>query len=251
MKHPIEIDYDTWAYGLPKLRNPAKIKLNHIHGVLPFSGVRNPITASGVSHKVSLTYKTEANGWKRKVGLVESAAELAVAEEALISPQYYDVEFQPVMFPYICPKGQRRSHTIDLRLTYKSGRRVFVFVRNASSLSKPSVKEEIEAIKAAAPANEAHNFIIVDGDSYSRPRRENLRRMHRLVAFEQDPASDEEVFTVAHNLKTLWRMSDLHTHTDLTPNRIFQSCLRLIATKQLAANMDAIICEHSKIWRLD
>jgi len=251
MNDPMQIDHDEWAYPLPKLRSAGKITLGDIHGVLPFLGVRNPITASKTSQKVMLTYKTAANHWQPRVGAAESLAEAAVAEEALTSPDIYDVEFQPVEFGYEYPPGSRRSHTIDLRFTFNSGLKRFVFVRNRSSLSKPWVIEEIEAIEAAAPPKEAHEFITVDADAYSRARRDNLRRMHRLTSFQTDPTSDEIVFDAASSLKTLWRMSDLQGFIDLAPARIFQSCLRLIAQEKLGADLDAVICHHSRIWRME
>jgi|GEM_PF-1106000 len=247
----LEIDHDTWNYGQPKIRSAGKITLPDIHDVLPFAGARNPITASNTSFKVSLTYKTEANDWRPRVGLVESGAELAVAEDALISPGIYDVEFQPVRFPFKHPSGRTAWHTIDLRITYRSGLKLFVFVRNGASLEKPWVQDEIDAIADAVPDHEAHEFVVVDGDAYSRPRRENLRRMHRLVAFEPDPVSDQMVETAIRDLKTLWRMSDLARQIDLQPKRIFRSCLRLIAAKKLGANMDAVICQRSRIWRVE
>ncbi|CAM3369107.1 hypothetical protein SAMN04488021_1645 [Paracoccus aminovorans] len=247
----MEIDHDIWNYGQPKLRSVGKITLPDVHGVLPFTGARNPTTISSTSHKVSLTYKTEANGWQPRIGLAESGAEVAVGEMALTTPGIYNVEFQPVRFPYRHPSGRSAWHTIDLRITFRSGLRRFIFVRNRDSLEKPWVREEIDAIAEAVPHHEAHEFAVVDGDSYSRPHRENLRRMHWLVAFEPDPASDRLVEAAIHDLKTLWRMSDLIPHLDLSPSRIFHSCMRLIAAKKLGANRDAVICHRSRIWRVE
>lgn len=247
----MEIDHDSWAYSPPKLRSAGKITLPDIPNVLAFDGVRNPITASNTSHKISLTYKTEANKQRSKVGLVESGAELAVAEEALIGTDIYDVEFQPVRFSYEYPPGKMRWHTIDLRLTFKSGCKRFVFVRNRASLEKPWVQGEIDAIVRDVPPHEAHEFIVVEADSYSRPYRENLRRMHRLVAFQPDPISDQLVENAVYRLKSLWRMSDLHACVDLPSSRIFQSCLRLIAIGRLGADLDSTICHHSRVWRVE
>ncbi|MFV0490838.1 MAG: hypothetical protein ACK5M4_03375 [Pseudorhodobacter sp.] len=245
----MEIDHDTWNYGQPKRRSAGKISPPEIHGVLPFSGVRNPITVSSTSHKVSLTYRTEANGWQPRIGLADSGAEASAAEKALITPGIYDVEFQPVRFPYRHPSDRTAWHTIDLRITFRSGRRRFIFVRNRQSLEKPWTQAEIDAIAQAVPHQEAHEFAVVDADAWSRPHRDNLRRMHRLVAFEPDPVADEIVEIAIHDLKTLWRMSDLIPHVDLQPKRIFRSCLRLIAAQKLGANLDAVISHHSRIWR--
>lgn len=245
------IDHDEWAYGQPKLKSAGKVELGPIPGVLPWTGARNPLTASSISQKVTMKFRTAKNNWQPKVGLAESLAELAVAHEALIDPEIYDVEFQPLTFPYVGPSGGAHWHTIDLRYTYRSGLRCLVFVRNASSLAKPSVAEEIRAIFRAAPVHEAHKFAVVDADAYSRPRRDNLRRMHQVVAFEPDPEADETVTKAAENLRTLWRISDLFRVVDLQPGRVFKACLRLIAQRDLQADMDAVICEHSRIWRVE
>ncbi|MFC3061042.1 hypothetical protein [Paenirhodobacter populi] len=244
------VDHDEWAYGQPKLKSAGKIELRPIPGVLPFTGVRNPLTTSSVSQKVTFKYRTGANNWQPKVGLAESLAELAVAHEALINPDIHDVEFQPLQFYYQRPDGSTHLHTIDLRITFRSGLRCLMFVRNSESLTKSSVKEEIRAIWRAAPAHEAHKFVVIDADAYSRARRDNLRRMHQAVAFEPDPEADTIVMTAATNLVTLWRVSDLFRTIDLSSGRIFRACLRLVACGLLQADMDAVICDRSRIWRV-
>lgn len=245
-----QIEHDTWPCTPPKIRSAGKIEVGPIHGVLPFTGVRNPITTSSVSHKIMLDYRTAANGWQRKVGAAESGAEAAVAEEALISENTYDVEFQPLTVEYEYPPGHVRKHTIDLRVTLRCGLRRLVFVRNRESLEKPYVQAEIDAIHAAIPPHHGDRFCIVEADSYSRARRDNLRRMHRKIAFEPDPDADEIVEEAVRQLKTLWRMSDICPIVDLAKARVFQSCLRLIARKRLGADMDAVICHQSRIWRV-
>ncbi|HEY0121061.1 MAG TPA: hypothetical protein VGC14_04735 [Rhizobium sp.] len=243
------IDHDEWAYGQPKLKSAGKIELRPIPGVLPFTGVRNPLTTSSISQKVAFKYRSAENNWQPKVGLVDSLAELAVGHEALINPDIHDVEFQPLQFSYQRPDGSTHLHTIDLRITFRSGLRCLVFVRNSQSLAKPSVKEEIRAIWRAAPTHEAHKFVVIDADAYSRARRDNLRRMHQVVAFEPDPEGDEIVAAAAARVRTLWRVSDLFRVVDLQTGRIFKACLRLIARGTLNADMDAVICESSRIWR--
>lgn len=249
MHNQYVIDHDEWAYGQPKLKSAGKIELRPIPGVLPFTGARNPLTTSSVSQKVAFKYRTAANNWQPKVGLVESLAEMAVAHEALINPEIRDVEFQPLQFPYKRSDGTVHLHTIDLRITFSSGLRCLVFVRNSDSLTKPSVKEEIQAIWRAAPVHEGHKFAVIDADAYSRARRDNLRRMHQGVVFEHDSEADTIVMAAATELKTLWRISDFFPAIDLSSGRIFRACLRLIARGLLQADMDSVICERSRIWR--
>lgn len=243
-----DLDHDTWQYELPRIRSAGAVSINDIPGTLPYTGVRNPLTTSSVSHKVAFTYRTAANGWQRKVGAAESMAEAAVAMEALVSPMVHDVEFQPVAFPYLHPDGRIGSHTIDLRITYVTGLRRFIFVRNQSSLSKPQIQTEIDAIHAAVPVEEAHEFTVVDGDAYSRPRRENLCRMHHLVHFAPDPESDAVVGQLFARVGEVWHLSHLFGQTSLPKPKAFKSVLRLLARGELEADRDAVICEHSRVW---
>lgn len=246
-----DIDDVETLYGIKKLPRQTKITLREIHGILPSRAVRNPIRASATSQTSTFVYKVAATGCKEEIGLAESLAEVAVGEELLLSPEIYDVEFQPLTFGYEYPKGRTQPHTIDIRLTTISGRRVLVFVRYEESLLKPYVWEEIEAIRAAYPRTEADDFIVINANDYTRPRRENLRRMHRLVMFQPDDLADEMVFEAVQELKTLWLMKDLCKAMKLSKARVFQSCLRLIARGRLGANMDAVICHHSRIWRTE
>ncbi|MFT5651404.1 MAG: hypothetical protein ACJAWC_002755 [Yoonia sp.] len=123
-------------YGVPKSREQKALKLNPIYGLLPPRAVRNPITRSGTCQKVVLPYKVAATGFQTEIGLCDSLAEVAVGEEALISPDVYDVEFQAVTFPYRHPKGSIPDHTIDLRITYHNGLRRMVFVRYGETLRR-------------------------------------------------------------------------------------------------------------------
>ena len=132
------IDNDIWNYSTVKLPKAPPVKIGDLHGVLPFDGVRNPGSRSATSHTVWLTYKTPANSWKPKVGICESAAEAAVALEALMSPDTNDIRFQPHTVEFQLD-GKRRRYTHDLLVVSKSGHRRLVFVRNEESLSKPKL----------------------------------------------------------------------------------------------------------------
>jgi len=246
-----ELDHDTWQYALPKIRSTGKIQFQNIPGTLPFTGVRNPLTTSSVSHKSAFTCRTAANNWQAKVCAVESGAEAAVAMEALLSPEVHDVEFQPVKFDYEFPHGRKRTHTIDLRITYNTGLRRFVFIRNSDSLKALHVQEEIDVIYAAVPAHEADEFLVVDGDAYSRPRRENLARMHYLTCFQPDPEADAIVAKAMQEFRDFWHLSHICNRIDLDEDRIFQAANRLIGRGILGSDLDAVLCEHSRVWWLD
>ncbi|MEM1361260.1 MAG: hypothetical protein AAGF94_06025 [Pseudomonadota bacterium] len=248
MKNLDILEHDEWAHCQPKTRTAGKVEIGNVFGVLPFDGVRNPLTTSSHSQKIAFKYKTEANEWRPKIGLAESGAELAVSHELLLLPKTFNVEFQPVCFPFINSLGLKRDHTIDIRLTLKSGMRVFIFVRNANSLKKRETWADIAAIRDAVPQSEAHKFMIVDASAFGRPRRDNLRRIHFSSMFEADPEADAETLWVAKKIKTLWRISDLFDYSELLAGRIYKSCLRLIGRGALQADKNAVIGPHSRIW---
>lgn len=240
------IDHDTFPHSPAKLQKAPKIKLEPIFGILPFDGVRNPSSRSAVSHKVILTYRTAANDWQPKIGMAESAAEAAVAHEALIDRELYDLHFQPLTVDFRDEDGRNRRYTHDLLLTFRNGHRRLVFVRNEMSLSKSRTTREIRAIVAATPKGAADDMIVVNANDYSRQRRENLFRMH-LLAFRRDDEADEMVLDAARRLKTLWLMRDLFPHIPISEGRIFQSCYRLVARRQMLTNLDHVFWEHSRV----
>lgn len=242
----LTIDHDTWNYSPPKLAKASKIELDDIYGVLPFDGVRNPSGRSAISQKVFMTYSTPANNWQPKVGVGESAAEIAVAHEALICASIHDVHFQPLTVSYLGENGKPVSYTHDLLLTFSSGHQRLVFVRNGSSLLKPKTKRDIQSIVAATPKGIADDLIVVDADTYTRQRRDNLFRMHDLV-FRPDPEADDIVWHAAQRHRSLYYMRDLFSNVPLAQSRVFESCYRLVARQKLHANLDHVLWEHSHI----
>jgi hypothetical protein len=239
------IDHDTWNYAPQKSPRDSAIKLDRITGVLPFDGQRNPGFRSATSHRVWLTYRTPANDWQPKVGICESGAEAAVAYEAFLQVDLYDISFQPQSVSYEF-EGRTRNYTHDLLVTLVNGHRRLIFVRNGRSLSKPRTWREIEQIAKATPAGAADDMIVVNASDYSRQRRENLFRMQEMVQ-QIDSEADEVVFRTAQNLRTLWLMEDLFEHIALPQWRVFRACYRLIARKKLIANLDHVIHEKSRV----
>ena len=240
------LDHDTWNYGLARLPKASTILLGPIQGVLPFDGARNPGFRSATSHRVWLTYKTEANNWRPKVGICESAAEAGCALDLLIDPSTHDLKFQPLTIRFRSDDGKTPEYTHDLLHTAKNGHRRLIFVRNEVSLSKPKTWRDIKAIVAATPKNAADDMIVINASDYSRQRRENLFRMHQFV-FEPDAEADEVVLWTARRHKTLRLMLDLFPRVTISQPRAFAACYRLVGRKLLQANLDHVLWEHSKI----
>lgn len=242
-------DHDDWAYGLPKLERSPAIELPEMSDILPFDGVRNPSGRSASSHKSIFTYRTEADGWVPRVGMTESAAELAVALEALLSPHLYDLKFQPLTVNYLDERGVSRRYTHDLLLVFRDGHRRLIFVRNEASLRKPLTERAIAAIAAATPAHAADDMIIVNASDYTRQRRENLFRLHR-IALESDPEVDHLLMNVIEQLRADVFIAQLiKLVAPISIDKAFRACLRAIARGDLLANLDNVICELSKVRR--
>lgn len=240
------IDHDTWNTSPAKLPPASEITFGDIWGVLPFDGVRNPSGRSNTSHKVFLEYRTPANNWKPKVGIADSAAEAAVGLEAVISPDTFDLAFQPLTVEYGDEAGKTRSYTHDVMITLRTGLRRLVFVRNESSLKKPRTQRQIAAIAAATSKDAADEMIVVNANDYTRQRRDNLMRMHHFV-FHPDPEADVALLEVARSLKSFYYMKDLFPHAPVSQPRAFAACHRLIAQGHLSANLDNVLWENSRV----
>lgn len=239
-------DNDTWLYAPKKLPKMNAIELGEIYGVLPFDGVRNPSSRSNSSHKVFIPYRTAANNRAPKVGIAESAAEAAVAVQYLMSEDVYDLQFQPLEVAFTDTEGRSRHYTHDLLVTFRSGHRRLVFVRNESSLKKPQTTRDIHAIIAATPKDAADDLIVVNANDYTRQRRENLYRMHHWMSYEDEEA-DTVVLEAARRLQTLYYMKDLFPCVQIAQPRAFQACYRLIARGLIHANLDHVLWEYSRI----
>ncbi len=238
-------DHDTWNYSPPKTLKAPNIKLGDIHGVLPFDGVRNPGARSATSHKFWFLYQTPANDLKPKVAICESAAEAAVALDALITPNVHDVSFQPLTVHYQLD-GKRRQYTHDLLITFNNGYRRLLFVRNDASLKKPKTQREIRAIEEMTPRNAANDLKVVNALDFPRQKRENLFRMHAFLQ-DPDPEADDLVLATARSLIELWQMKDLFPHVDLPQKRIFRACYRLVARRQMLADLNNVFLETSRV----
>lgn len=82
-----------------------------------------------------MPYRTPANNWVPKVGIAESAAEAAVALQFLMSPDMYDLHFQPLLVYFEDEKGGMVPYHHDLLLTFRCGYRRLIFVKFEESLN--------------------------------------------------------------------------------------------------------------------
>jgi hypothetical protein len=158
----------------------------------------------------------------------------------------FDVAFQPLTVGFRDEGGTARTYTHDILVTFRSGYRRLVFVRNEQSLRKPRTWRDIRAIAAATAKNAANEMIVVNANDYGRQRRDNLMRMHYFVTHPDDEA-DDEVRRIAKSVKSLYYMKDFFSHASLARPRAFAACYRLIAFNELSANLDHVLWENSRL----
>ena len=229
----------------PTGKQPA-LKIPEIHGVLPYSGHRNPLTRSTVARRVSTTFATRATNGSPKVYHFEALTEWATALDILLDPTVYGIEVQlpPIFYPWPGRKKPREHH-FDMRVTFEDGFRRAVFVRNGHSLTKPKTKAEIEAIFNAIPKDFADDAIVVNGDQYTRQYRDNLFRAYDACQ-RTDPEADELVKEAALTTN-YWLLKDLIQNSGLPSPRAFDAALRMIGRGQLAADWYSVISTHSRV----
>lgn len=237
---------ETWVETIERVERQPPLRVGPIHGVLPFDGARNPLSRSNSAQRVLMTCATPATKGKRKAMFFESAAEHAVALEALLSGQLYDLEVQLPPISYMSPHGRKREHYFDLRLTYHDGYRVAIFVRNDRSLKKADTWAEIDAIFAAMPTSFANEAIVVNANHYCRARRDNLRRLYEM-SLHPDPETDARLLDCAAHC-SFYFASDLIAQASLPGSLGMAGVLRLIGRGALGADLNAVITDHSRIW---
>ncbi len=240
------IEHDEWNHQPHRLPKESKIKMGEIYGVDPYDGRRDPSSRSSWAQKVFFAYKTPANDWRPKLAKTESAAEAAVAIQALMAPNIHDIGFQPLTVHYKDENGKNTPYTHDLLLTFRNGHRRLVFVRYERSLLKPTTQRVIQSIVAATPRKVADDMVVVNASDYTRQRRDNLFRMFKLCA-APDQEADAIVLQTMQAYRSIYVMKDLFPRAGIEQHRVFQACYRLIAAQKLVADIDNVIWEHSRI----
>jgi hypothetical protein len=241
-------------YGDPIPPEPKKLPalvIPPIDGVLPFIGSHNPLTRSNVARRVSMTIPTPATNGIPRLFHFDGEREMAVALEALLSPDLYNLEVQLPKIRYDFPKGKHREknwpgHHFDLRLTFVGGYRRGVYVKNGTILRRRKTQDEIAAIFEATPSTFADDLIVVNGDDYTQAYRDNLRRLW-LKHQRPDQEVDAYVESIARE-GNYWYISDLTKLCDIPHPDAFGAVLRLVARRTLGVDWYSVINAHSRVW---
>ena len=242
-----DVPPDAWDYGAVKSPKTKPLDLGEIPGVLPFEGVRNPSGRSTMSHRVFFTIRTPRDEWCRRVAIAECAAEWGVMMEAQMSPNLWHLTPQPFTVQYRSWEGPFRQHTLDNLITFRSGQRRALFVRNKTSLLRVSTQLEITDIRRdVLKGGHADEMLVICADQYHRRRLANVHRQY-IDMLAPDHEADAKVLAYAHSNRRLLRVSDLLDCEGLNPARVMAACNRLVAHKKLKADMNAVFCEHSQV----
>lgn len=240
-------NYEDWVQDqpAPEKKQPALV-VAPIHGVLPYTGDRNPLTRSDTVKRVSAAIATPMTGGIRQVYHFDGESEYAVALDALRSPELYGLEVQLPPLSFYCRHTRKvRTHRFDLRLTFRDGYRRAVFVRNATSLAKRETQDEIDDIFAAVTEDFADDAVVVCSDHYTRAYRDNLRRIWDYLQVKDDEA-DALVEDAARNT-SYWYLSDLIANCDMEAWRCYQAAMRLIGRNVLWTDMHGVIDYPSRV----
>ncbi|SHF92115.1 hypothetical protein SAMN05444339_1224 [Loktanella atrilutea] len=228
----------AWDPTPEQLPRRDALELGTIPGVLPVVAARNPTGRSSVSHKITATFATPMDGYKRRLYHFESSLEYAVALEALLSGECHGLEIQLPPVRYLW-RGRWKNHHFDLRITRTDGHRIAVFVRNDASLARISTQAEIAAIFSHIPAGFCDQAVVVGSSHYSRVLQENLRRMWEAIQMP-DGEADEVVLQVAREAR-YWDVEGLINQCGIPRARAWRATLRLIAARRLATDWHAMI----------
>ena len=232
---------DDWQHSPPKLPRVDAITLDEINEVLRYDEVKNSRARSVVSQRVMAANEAGVNG-----GMTEVGVDVAVALQALNSPDIQDILFQPFAVKYYDGYGKLREHMHDLLIVSKCGHKRLIFVLDEVGHKEPKTLREIDAIAAATPTSLADGMAIVNASCFSRQRRENLLCMHWFVC-DPDPDADKVVLEVAKKLKNMWMVKDLFTHIGLSRSRVLGACHRLVACGLMQTNLDQAFNENSRV----
>lgn len=241
-----------------KRREAAKrkpvLEIGPIPGVLPFTGKHNPLSRSHVSYKSGLIIRTAADNYAPRVALNDSEAEEALKIDALLQPNVYDVECQPVriFLPRKPDSKHRRSHTYDVRVTLldpETGElwRKLIYVRNKVSLRSPKSVPRIAEIVRHTPATLCDEIVVVSDAQYSRNYRDNNRRI-RLCHISPSPDADQAVMELVNATKGSTRIENIVAQSGLQEAMAWQAIMRMIGAGKIGAERDAVIDYPSEIW---
>ncbi len=224
-----------------------RLEIGPIDGVIPYAGVRNPLTRSNTSYKSGMLLRTKANGYRPAVVLNDSEAEEATKIEAILLPNVRAVTCQPLTIRLPGGKGKALSHTYDIGIELDCGRKKLVYVKSQISLSSRVSNSRIEEIVRHTPKDAADEIVVISDMSFSRVYRDNNRRI--LMCHQMpNPDADEGVVELVNHCPRAVRVEDIVNRSGLPQYVAWQAIMRMVGAGRIRAERDFVIDYASFIW---
>lgn len=230
-------------------KRKAKIVIGEIDGTIGWGLRRNPLSRSNRSFKSGMTIRTAMHEMEPSLALFDSELEEAFTIDALLQPDVFGIECQPVTIPLPRnrEKGQDRSHTFDTRITLRNGMVYLVYIKAQSALLRSSSVPTIAEIVENTPRNLCDRVVVISDVSFSRNYRDNNRRI--LMCHEMpDPEADERICRLMASAPGPLRIETLVNQSGLRRSQAWQAILRMIGARRIGAERDAVIDYPTLIW---
>ncbi|WP_133240375.1 hypothetical protein [Pararhodobacter oceanensis] len=230
-----------------KRKRKAAIQIGPIPGVIPFDGLRNPLSRSDKAYKSGMLIRTKANGFMPSVALNDSEAEEAVKIEALLQPNVYDVKCQPYKVKLPGEKTRAKSHCFDVGIRLECGTYKLVYVRGEVSLQSRTTNTEIAEIVRRTPKDAADEIVVISDLSFSRVYRDNNRRI-MMCHLMPDADADQAVVELTRHAAKRVRLENIVHESGLPESTAWQAIMRMIGAGRIGTERDAVIDYPSYIW---
>lgn len=224
---------------------PVHLGYENLDALLPYDGTRGVVGRSASAKTGAFVARTEEDGYiPRPVGH-ESGLERATAIRSLIHPNVFGLKCQPRKVVFSKTIEGLKSNTLDYLVTLKTGQKIYLYVKNEESLSKPKHALICEEIRMQLPSG--YGFAAVSEAEFPPNVRGNNDRMFLAKRFP-DPEADLSLRTVLNDLINVERFTieELVFRCKMGPKntdngRAFDAVLRAIADHRLTANRRALI----------
>jgi len=218
-------------------RQVAVVGYDGLDDLLPYDGKRGVVHRSAWAKTGILVGKTEEDDGRPRVIGHETGLERSVALDALVHPNTYGLKCQPRTVVFSEPVGKVKSNTLDFLITLRSGRQVYLYVKNEDSLSRPRHALICKQVRLSLPAGVG--FAAISEVCFPAYRRGNLERMFLAKRFP-DPEADTRLATVLNDIINTpsFTVDELVSRCEMGPRysdqgRAFDAVLRFVANKRL------------------
>jgi hypothetical protein len=238
----MDADGDSFAVVVGR---PVHLGYENLDAMLPYDGTRGVVGRSASAKTGAFVARTEEDGYTPRPVGHESGLERATAIRSLIHPNVFGLKCQPRKVVFSKTIEGLKSNTLDYLVTLKTGQKIYLYVKNEESLSKPKHALICEEIRMQLPLG--YGFAAVSEAEFPPYVRGNNDRIFLAKRFP-DPEADLRLRTVLNDLINVERFTieELVFRCNMGPKntdkgRAFDAVLRAIADHRLTANRRELI----------